>query len=159
MRQWFLNFLVGLLRKILYMKILIASMKTLTNSTTCTVSRNKILFRFTISVISPRNHLLLDRRKVNLKIHIAWAVYGTIFRITASSGASFTVTGGFLDAATSVFKEARKTLHLIFLAIKTNKILKTTNTSQKNIYRVTQSLKKGAPINLFKIRDKSFKKK
>jgi len=56
------------------------------------------------------------------------------------SGASFTVTGGFLNAATmslkkvtgrifknylvSVFKEARKTCHLITLAIKPKKILK-----------------------------------
>jgi hypothetical protein len=51
-----------------------------------------------------------------------WAVYGTKFRITAGgSGSSFTVTGGFLNAATITlkrvigrilvfFKEARKNL-------------------------------------------------
>jgi hypothetical protein len=73
MRQWFLNFLVYLLRKILKTKILIASMKTLTNSETCTVSRIKILLRLTNSVIgqfSPRDHLLLDRGKVGLKTHV-----------------------------------------------------------------------------------------
>jgi hypothetical protein len=150
MRQWFLNFLVGLLRKILYMKILIASMKTLTNSTTCTVSRNKILFRFTISVISPRNHLLLDRRKVNLKIHIAWAVYGTIFRITASSGASFTVTGGFLDAATSVFKEARKNFAFDFLSNKDKQNFKNHQHIKKNYLSRDTVPYKGAPTNLLK---------
>ncbi len=70
MRQWILKFLVGLLRKILKTKILIASMKALANSETCTVSRIKILLRLTISVIgqfSPRDHLLLDRGKVGLK--------------------------------------------------------------------------------------------
>jgi hypothetical protein len=73
MRQWFLNFLVGLLRKILNTKILIASMKTLMNSETFTVSRIKILLRLTISVIgqfSPRDHLLLDRGKVGLNTHV-----------------------------------------------------------------------------------------
>jgi hypothetical protein len=66
MRQWFLNFLVALFRKILNTKILIAFMKTLTNSETRTLSRIKILLRLTISVIgqfSPRDHLLLDREK------------------------------------------------------------------------------------------------
>ncbi len=43
--QGFLNFLVSLLRKILNTKILIASMKTLLNSETCTISRIKILLR------------------------------------------------------------------------------------------------------------------
>jgi hypothetical protein len=54
-------------------KILIASMKTLTNSETCTVGRIKILLRLTISVIgqfSPRDHLLLDRGKVGLNTHV-----------------------------------------------------------------------------------------
>ncbi len=86
MRQWFLNFLVRILRKILKTKILIASMKTLTNSETCTISRIKILLRLTISVIgqfSPRYHLLLDRGKVGLNTH---------------------VTGGFLNATASSLK-------------------------------------------------------
>jgi hypothetical protein len=59
---------------------------------------------------------------------MSWAVYGTIFRITTGYGASFTVTGGFLNAATitlkrdgrifklaSVFKEARKNLAFDYL--------------------------------------------
>ncbi len=56
-----------------YKDILIASMKTLTNSETCTVSRVKILLRLTISVIgqsSPRDHLSLDRGKVGLNTHV-----------------------------------------------------------------------------------------
>jgi hypothetical protein len=70
---------------------------------------------------------------------MSWAVYGTIFRITPESGASFTVTGGFMNAAirslemvpkvflklVSVFKEASKNLVrygiLIFLEIRTPK--------------------------------------
>jgi hypothetical protein len=48
-------------------------MKTLTNSETYTVSRIQILLRLTISVIgqfSPHDHLLLDRGKVGLNIHV-----------------------------------------------------------------------------------------
>jgi hypothetical protein len=73
MRQWFLNFLVDLLKKILFTKILIASMKTLTNSETCTVSRIKIFLRHTISVIgqfSPCDHLLLEQGNVTLNTHV-----------------------------------------------------------------------------------------
>ncbi len=73
MHQWFLNFLVGLLKKILNTKILIASMKKLMNSETFTVSRIKFLLRITISAIrqfSPRYHLLLDRGKVGLNTHV-----------------------------------------------------------------------------------------
>jgi hypothetical protein len=66
---------------------------------------------------------------------MSWSVYGTIFRIPAGSGASFTVTGGFLNwgvtgglkKLVSVFKEASKNLAFDFLIIKTNKILKTTS--------------------------------
>jgi hypothetical protein len=52
---------------------LIASMKTLTNSATCTVSWIKILLRLTISAIGqffPRDHLLLDRGKVGLNTKV-----------------------------------------------------------------------------------------
>jgi hypothetical protein len=67
MRYSFFTIFAGLLKKILNTKILLASMKTHTNSETCTESRITVLLRLTISVIgqfSPRNPLLLDRRKV-----------------------------------------------------------------------------------------------
>jgi len=73
MRQWFLNFFGSLLKKILIKMILLASMKTLTNTEACTESRHRILPRLTICVIGwfpPRDHLSLDRGKVGLNIHV-----------------------------------------------------------------------------------------
>jgi hypothetical protein len=64
--RWFINCLVGLLKKILNTKILLASTKTLTNSETCTKSSIRILLRLTVSVIgqfSPRDHHSLGRGK------------------------------------------------------------------------------------------------
>jgi hypothetical protein len=60
-------FFRSLLKKILNTKILLASMKTLTDTETCAESRHRILPRLTISVIgwfSLRDHLSLDRGKV-----------------------------------------------------------------------------------------------
>jgi hypothetical protein len=74
---------------------------------------------------------------------MSWVVYGTTFlESQPGSGASFAVTGGFPNAPTSSLKRATgriyknqrvfskkqvKTWHLLFLAKKTNKILKTTS--------------------------------
>jgi hypothetical protein len=72
MRCCFFNIFVGLLKKILNTKILLASMKTLTNSETCIESHITVLLRLIISVIGrvyPRD-LLLDRRKVGGNIHV-----------------------------------------------------------------------------------------
>ncbi len=68
MRHWFLNFFGSLLKKILNKKILLASIRTLTNIETCNESRHRILIlaRLTITVIgwfSPLDHLSLDRGK------------------------------------------------------------------------------------------------
>ena len=107
MRQWFLNFLVRILRKILKTKILIASMKTLTNSETCTISRIKILLRLTISVIgqfSPRYHLLLDRGKVGLNTHVMGG-YRTIFRITAGLRSKFHSNRRVSECHSKLFEE------------------------------------------------------
>jgi hypothetical protein len=107
MPQWFLNFLVRILRKILKTKILIASMKTLTNSETCTISRIKILLRLTISVIgqfSPRYHLLLDRGKVGLNTHVMGG-YRTIFRITAGFRSKFHSNRRVSECHNKLFEE------------------------------------------------------
>jgi hypothetical protein len=59
-RQWFLPFFGSLLKKILFKKIFLASMKTLTNTETYTQSRRRIILWLTISVIGwfpPRDHL------------------------------------------------------------------------------------------------------
>jgi hypothetical protein len=105
MRQWFLHFLVGLLRKILNTKILIASMKTLNYSETCTVKRIKVLLWLMISVIgqvSPRDHLLLDRGKVGLNSHVGRV---TIFRITAGFRSKFHSNAWVSECCNKLFEE------------------------------------------------------
>jgi hypothetical protein len=104
MRQWFLNFFGSLLKKILNKKIFLASMKTFSNTETCTESRHRIFPRLTISVISRPKYTCHGRFTEQFsESHPGYR-------------ASFTVTGGFLNAATSslegfiklvsVFKEA-----------------------------------------------------
>jgi hypothetical protein len=91
------------LKKILIKKIFLASMKTLTNTETCTESRHRIILRLTISVIGwfpPRNHLLLDRGKDGLSRRFT----EQFSESHPGYGASFTVKGGFLNAATSSLK-------------------------------------------------------
>ncbi len=107
MRQWFLNFFGSLLKKILIKMILLASMKTLTNTEACTESRHGILSRLTICVIGwfpPRDHLSLDRGKVGLTIHVHGRFTEQFSESHQGYGASFTVTGGILNAATSSLK-------------------------------------------------------
>jgi hypothetical protein len=121
------------LKIILNTKILV-SVKTLE-----TCSRITVLLRHTISVIgrfSPRDPLLLDRRKVGRNIHTE-----QFSESQAGSGASFTVTGRFLNAATSslkrvigrtfkiskCFKEASKNLGFDFLSNKDKTKFKTTS--------------------------------
>jgi hypothetical protein len=116
---------LGLLRKIIKTKILIASVKTLTNSETCTLSRIKILPRLTISVIGqffPRDHLLLDRGKVGLNMYTC---HGRFTEQFLESGASFTLTivGGFLNAAASSLKRV------------TGRIFKISKCFQRSNYR------------------------
>jgi hypothetical protein len=102
--QWFLNVFGSTLKKLLNKKILLAFMKTIMkimNTETFTESRHRIFPRLTLSVtgwFSLRDHLSLDRGKVgNLR---------SIFQnnMHPGYGASFTVTGGFLNAATSSLK-------------------------------------------------------
>jgi hypothetical protein len=100
MRQWFLNFFGSLLEKILIKMILLASMKTLTNTEACTESRHRILPRLTITIcvigwFPPRDHLIGQGKS---RPNYTCAIYGTICRIAFDS---FTVTGGFLNTATS----------------------------------------------------------
>jgi hypothetical protein len=109
MRQWFLNILLGLLRKISNTKILIASTKIFTSSETCTVSRIKILLRITIydlchwsifSMWSP----LIGHGKSRVKYTSHGQFTEQFLESQPGSGASFTVTGGYLNAATSSLK-------------------------------------------------------
>ena len=67
------EFTVQCSRFLLNKKVLLASLKTLRNTETCTENRDRILLRLTISVIgwfSLRDHLSLDRGKVSLKKHV-----------------------------------------------------------------------------------------
>jgi hypothetical protein len=67
MRCCFFNIFVGLLKKILNTKILLASMKTRILKIVPKAASQFVLLRLTISVIgqfSPRDPPLLDRRKV-----------------------------------------------------------------------------------------------
>ncbi len=80
---------VGLLRKILNVKILIASMKRRANSA--------------IGQFSLHDHLLLDRGKVGLKYTCHGRFTEHFLESQTGSGASFTVTV-FLNAATSSLK-------------------------------------------------------
>jgi hypothetical protein len=99
MRQWFLNIFGSLLKKILNKKILLLQFKHL-----------RILKLFpwlTITVIgwvSPRDHLSLDKEKSQPKYTCQGRFAEQFSESHPGNGASFTVTDGFLYAATSSLK-------------------------------------------------------
>jgi hypothetical protein len=103
----FLNFFAGLLKKILNKKILLAAMKTLTNSETCIESHITVLFRLTISVIGrvyPRDLLLLDRRKVGGNIHVMGSLRNNLQNHRRVPEQVFSGRGWFLNVPTSSLK-------------------------------------------------------
>ena len=81
---------------------------------------------------------------------MSWAVTEQFLESQPGSGASFTVTGGFLDAATSVFKEARKNFAFDFLSNKDKQNFKNHQHIKKNYLSRDTVPYKGAPTNLLK---------
>jgi hypothetical protein len=98
-----LNFLVSLLKKILNTKILLASMKTLANSETCTESRIASEFFSGLRVMVGFLHVITNHWTG--QIYMSWAVYGTIFRITAGHRSKFHSNRWVSECHNKLFEE------------------------------------------------------